>query len=73
MAANDYLPQGFDEYDREDFGIVCKRCKADELAWEEARGERNEKRWVLIESDGSVHCCPDAPSAASADEFPIEE
>lgn len=66
MAAEDW---GFEDYDYEDgFRIVCRRCEAEGLAWEEARGERNEKRWVLIESDGSVHCCP---QTADADEFPL--
>jgi hypothetical protein len=53
--------------------ITCKRCGADELYWEEARGERNEKRWVLMEHNGEIHVCPDAPSAASADEFDTVE
>lgn len=58
---------GYDEQD-----ITCKLCGADELAWEEARGEHNRKRWVLVERNGSVHACPNAPSAADANEFPIE-
>ena len=53
-------------------GKVCKRCGADELYWEEARGPHNRKRWVLMERTGQIHVCPDAPSAAAADEFPIE-
>ena len=73
MAAEDYLY--YDFYDDEDCGeegtITCKRCGADGLHWERARGEHNEIRWVLMEEDDSIHVCPDA-GAAKADEFPIE-
>lgn len=61
-----------DPEDEHDYGnITCRRCKADNLHWERARGENNEIRWVLMEHDDSIHCCPDA-GAAKADEFPIE-
>lgn len=60
-------------YWADDRTITCKRCGADDLYWEEARGERNEKRWVLVGYNGTVHACPDAPSAASADEFDTVE
>ena len=63
----------FDSYDGDEGTITCKRCGADELHWEEARGEHNEKRWVLMECTGQIHVCPNAPSAASADEFPTVE
>jgi hypothetical protein len=64
----------FDQYDyddEEDNAIACKRCGADGLHWERARGEHNEIRWVLMEADDSIHVCPDA-AAAKADEFPTE-
>ena len=69
MAAEDYLPDALFGSYAEEGTITCKRCGADDLHWEEARGEHNEKRWVLLEFDDSVHCCPNAPGAASADEF----
>jgi hypothetical protein len=73
--ADEAIDRLFDDYDGgyDEQDITCKRCGADELYWEEARGEHNEKRWVLMEYNGSVHVCPNAPSAADADEFPTIE
>jgi hypothetical protein len=57
------------EYDYEDVGIItCKRCGADELEWEEARGERNQKCWVLVEANGTVHVCN---LACDPNDFPL--
>lgn len=57
MAIEDWLP--FDSYDGdEDSELkVCNRCGADGLLWEEARGERNQKCWVLVTLSGAVHEC----------------
>jgi hypothetical protein len=49
----------------------CSRCGAFELHWEEARGDHNRKRWVLMEADGSIHCCSDTWSAATPSDFPV--
>ena len=52
----------------EDEEIRCKYCRERYLHWEEARGERNQKLFVLMNEDGSVHQCA-AFAPASASEF----
>lgn len=71
MAAEDWL--NLDDFEIEGSNTVCKRCGANDLHWEEARGPHNRKRWVLMEWNEEIHICPDAPRAASADEFPTIE
>ncbi len=70
MAAEDYFdPYGGPE-DDEESDIRCKYCHERYLYWEEARGERNQKKFVLMNEDGSIHNCPAFGSAtASAEEF----
>lgn len=63
MAVEDYFD--FSELDTEG-EIECKYCGADELHWEQARGPHREKRWVLMEENGAIHCCPNCPSLAPA-------
>ena len=59
--------------DTEPREITCKRCGADELHWEEGRTRPgNRKCWVLMESNGTVHCCPEA-APATPDDFPLIE
>lgn len=58
----------FDEHEADgETEITCKRCGAQDLHWEEARGERNEKRWVLMEANDTIHCCP----RVGADDFDL--
>lgn len=72
MAIEDYFPVGDEDWDEtEPSERDCNKCGAQELHWEEARGESNEKRWVLVERNGMIHCCPHL-KPAEADEFPIE-
>lgn len=67
MRIEDYI-DAFDPPDNwDDTGVHCKYCKCDQLEWCEARGERNQKKWVLLNSDGSVHSCRSGP--AEKDEF----
>jgi hypothetical protein len=70
MAADDWCPRDA-PWDEDDCGIVCKYCGQGELEWEEARGERNEKRWVLVDYKGDIHNCR-AIGPASIDEFEDE-
>lgn len=38
---------------------TCNRCGVDNLRWEQARGERNQNCWVLVDIDtDEVHVCP---------------
>lgn len=73
MAAEDWVDFGveFDDFDF-DGTVTCKYCGAGYLFWEEARGERNEKRWVLVTSQGKIHSCPKRPGPAAIDEFEVE-
>jgi DNA-directed RNA polymerase subunit RPC12/RpoP len=57
-----------DEEFPEDEEIRCKYCHERYLHWEEARGERNQKVFVLMNEDGSIHHCP-AFAKASVNEF----
>jgi hypothetical protein len=60
----------FDDYDPADVdthnSIVCARCGADDLMWDERWLQRT---FVLINPDGTDHECP----ASEADEFEIVE
>lgn len=71
MAVEDWVDFSDDWDETEPRERDCWRCGAEELHWEEARGPHNEKRWVLVERSGSIHCCPEV-RPAEADEFPIE-
>jgi hypothetical protein len=47
-----------DEEFPDDEEIRCKYCNERYLRWDEARGERNQKVFVLVTEDGAVHNCP---------------
>ena len=63
VAAEDWLPPGFDYYDFDDVnGIECNRCGVDNLAWTKINGS-----WRLTTVGGELHECHTA--AASAEDF----
>lgn len=50
--------EGYDGFDEDDLHEVrCKYCRERGLYWEEARGEHNRKKWVLVDEDGNIHDC----------------
>lgn len=54
------MDDGADMWDEADcfyLDIVCKHCEVSGLYWEEARGKRNQKCWVLMEPNGKIHVC----------------
>lgn len=48
--------------------VSCKYCQTENLVWEEARGEHNEKRWVLMTYFGEPHACRAFPQQLSPDQ-----
>lgn len=62
-------PDAFDmEYEceygsRDEIETRCKYCCERGLFWEEARGEHNQKKWVLVDEDGNIHACKKGPYA----------
>lgn len=62
----------FDNYDDMEEGeegeVRCKNCHERYLHWEEARNKYNQKKFVLMNEDDSIHNCP-AFTVAAADEF----
>jgi hypothetical protein len=63
-----------DDEDTEESEVRCKFCRTRDLHWEEARGERNQKKWVLMEENGTMHACPPgegfSAGQATDEEFP---
>lgn len=59
-----------DEYqDAEE--VRCKHCRERDLFWEEARGDHNRKKRVLVDEDGNMHDCPAFRKPVASDEdFP---
>lgn len=49
-------------------GVRCKYCGLSYLQWEEARDERNRKRWVLMDG-ANIHHCSARPGPAALSEF----
>jgi hypothetical protein len=51
--------------------ITCKYCGLDGLHWGEARGERNQKCWTLMDGEEPHDCPKYLKRVADADDFPI--
>jgi hypothetical protein len=57
-----------DEHSDYPGSVCCKFCGYGPFEWQEARGEKNRKRWVLVDVAGNIHDCR---SVAGPDEFPL--
>ena len=63
MAAEDWLPPDY-FYEDEPGRVTCKFCGAEDLAWEERKGQ-----WVLVDERGRHRCRPKGLEAKTLDAF----